>query len=112
MKAQGYGSDTAAIGVIGGLVGAVVLTRLMASLLFGVQPTDTGTLTIVIVTIFSRRVRCVLAAGLARIALGPERRVQRKLAASIGHPPHSRINGVATFTGRALRELECRGAAD
>jgi putative ABC transport system permease protein len=39
------------IGVAAGLAGALGLNRLIASLLFGVQPTDTGTLAAVILTI-------------------------------------------------------------
>ena len=68
------------IGVAVGLAGALGLNRLMASLLFGVRPTDAGTL------------RCrdpdrlaggggrLLAAGMARVAAGPERRAQGGLA--------------------------------
>jgi ABC-type antimicrobial peptide transport system permease subunit len=35
--------ELAAIGIFAGLVGAAVLTRVMASLLFGVSTTDAGT---------------------------------------------------------------------
>ncbi len=35
-----YGMGLAAIGITAGLVGAMLLTRLMTSLLFGIQPTD------------------------------------------------------------------------
>src|SRR5580692_4138831 len=37
------GMELAAIGIVAGLIGAVVLTRVMASLLFGVSTTDAGT---------------------------------------------------------------------
>ena len=39
------------IGVAAGLAGALGLNRLMASLLFGVQPTDTGTLAAVMLAV-------------------------------------------------------------
>jgi ABC-type antimicrobial peptide transport system permease subunit len=39
------------IGIVAGLVGALALNRLIASLLFGVQPTDSPTLVAVIATI-------------------------------------------------------------
>jgi len=38
------------VGVAAGVAGALGLNRLMASLLFGVQPTDAGTLAAVILT--------------------------------------------------------------
>jgi|HubBroStandDraft_6_1064221.scaffolds.fasta_scaffold15973_3 predicted permease len=37
------GMELAAIGIVAGLIGAIVLTRVMASLLFGVSTTDAGT---------------------------------------------------------------------
>jgi len=39
------------VGIAAGLVSALGLNRLMASMLFGVQPTDAGTLAAVILTI-------------------------------------------------------------
>ena len=50
-----------AIGVVVGLGGAFALTRLIASLLFGVQPTDPVTLVAVVATI---TVVAVVACGL------------------------------------------------
>jgi predicted permease len=41
----------AAVGIVTGIVGALSLNRLMASLLFGVQPTDPATLVAVVATI-------------------------------------------------------------
>ena len=69
------------IGIVVGLAGAFALNRLIASLLFGVQPTDHDD--------DGRRGRDdhagrggrVLAARLARIAGGSERRAARRLAA-------------------------------
>ena len=49
MMKQGF--QLAIIGVIVGLAGAVALNRLIASLLFGVHPTDATTLAEVIATI-------------------------------------------------------------
>jgi predicted permease len=45
------GLQVTALGVIVGLAGALAVNRLMASLLFGVQPTDTVTIVFVIATI-------------------------------------------------------------
>jgi ABC-type antimicrobial peptide transport system permease subunit len=45
------GLEATAIGVIVGLAGAFVVTRMLASLLFGVQPTDAATIATVTVTI-------------------------------------------------------------
>jgi len=46
-----HGLFLTTIGIAAGLASAVGLNRLIASLLFGVQPTDTSTLAAVIVTI-------------------------------------------------------------
>jgi len=40
---MGQGARLAAVGLAAGVLGAIALTRLMASLLFGVTPTDPGT---------------------------------------------------------------------
>jgi ABC-type antimicrobial peptide transport system permease subunit len=45
------GLELAALGIVIGLAGALVLNRLIASLLFGVQPSDTVTIAFVIATI-------------------------------------------------------------
>jgi ABC-type antimicrobial peptide transport system permease subunit len=45
------GLQVAAIGVTIGLAGALAVNRLIASLLFGVQPTDIATIAFVIATI-------------------------------------------------------------
>jgi putative ABC transport system permease protein len=45
------GLQVTALGVTIGLAGALALNRLIASLLFGVQPTDTVTIALVIATI-------------------------------------------------------------
>jgi putative ABC transport system permease protein len=44
---MGQGAKLALAGVVVGLVGSVALTRVMASLLFGVSPTDLGTFSVV-----------------------------------------------------------------
>jgi putative ABC transport system permease protein len=46
-----HGLVPATIGVGAGLAGALGLSRLIASLLFGVEPTDTSTVVAVILTI-------------------------------------------------------------
>jgi ABC-type antimicrobial peptide transport system permease subunit len=46
-----HGVLLTSVGVAAGVAGALGLNRLMASLLFGVQPTDAGTLAAVILTI-------------------------------------------------------------
>jgi ABC-type antimicrobial peptide transport system permease subunit len=43
------GMELAAIGIVAGLIGAAALTRLMASLLFGVRATDAATFGAVVV---------------------------------------------------------------
>jgi ABC-type antimicrobial peptide transport system permease subunit len=48
---MGQGLQLAMIGVAVGVAGALALNRLIASVLFGVQPTDLGTLGAVISTI-------------------------------------------------------------
>ncbi|MBI1353963.1 MAG: FtsX-like permease family protein [Acidobacteria bacterium] len=53
------GLAVTAIGVVLGLAGALVLNRLIASLLFGVQPTDAGTIAFVVATMAA----VALAAG-------------------------------------------------
>jgi ABC-type antimicrobial peptide transport system permease subunit len=45
------GLQVTLLGVAIGLAGALAVNRLIASLLFGVQPTDTGTIAFVIATI-------------------------------------------------------------
>jgi ABC-type antimicrobial peptide transport system permease subunit len=45
------GLQLTVIGIAAGLAGALALNRLIASLLFGVQPTDTVTIALVIATI-------------------------------------------------------------
>jgi ABC-type antimicrobial peptide transport system permease subunit len=47
------GIQVTAIGVAVGLAGALAVNRLMASLLFGVQPTDAVTIALVIATIMA-----------------------------------------------------------
>src|SRR5205085_2547263 len=44
-----HGMELTAIGIAGGLIGAIVLTRVMASLLFGVSVTDAVTFSAVVV---------------------------------------------------------------
>jgi predicted permease len=48
-----HGMELAGIGIVGGLIGAVVLTRVMASLLFGVSVTDTVTFSTVVVILMA-----------------------------------------------------------
>ena len=64
------------IGVVVGLAGALGLNRLIASLLFGVQPTDAPTLAAVDRDDCAGGGGRVLAAGVARVAAGPERGAQ------------------------------------
>jgi ABC-type antimicrobial peptide transport system permease subunit len=47
------GLQVTALGVIIGLAGALAVNRLIASLLFGVQPTNTVTIAFVIATIMA-----------------------------------------------------------
>ena len=64
-----------AVGVVAGLAGALGLNRLIASLLFGVQPTDTTTMVGVVATISRVAAVGVLGARLARVAARSERRI-------------------------------------
>ena len=66
------------IGLAAGLAGALGLNRLLASLLFGVEPTDPGTLAAVIVHDCDRGRAGVRTARLARLAARPERRPSRR----------------------------------
>ena len=51
------------IGIVAGLIGALALNRLIASLLFGVQPTDSVTIVAVVATItLVAAIACLLPA--------------------------------------------------
>jgi predicted permease len=50
-QVMGHGLQLTIMGVVAGLAGALALNRLIASLLFGVQPTDAPTFAVVIATI-------------------------------------------------------------
>ena len=73
-QVMGQGMKLTVIGVIAGLAGALALNRLIASLLFGVQPTDAPTLAAVIATITLGGRTRLLAASVACVAPQPERR--------------------------------------
>ena len=60
-----HGVTLAGIGILGGLAGAVALTRLMSSLLFGISPLDPATYAAVLV---------VLTAAAALASYVPARR--------------------------------------
>ena len=45
----GQGMKVTAMGIVLGIVGALVLSRFIESLVFGVQPTDPATFTLVVV---------------------------------------------------------------
>ncbi len=77
------GLQATIIGVIVGLAGAFGVTRLMASLLFGVQPTDAATIAAVIATISIVAGDRMLAARVACVAAGSERRAQNRLSIAI-----------------------------
>jgi len=62
------GMELAAIGIVGGLIGAMVLTRVMAGLLFGVTATDTVTFSAVVL---------ILAAVAFAATVIPARRATR-----------------------------------
>jgi len=70
------GLQLTALGVTIGLAGALAVNRLIASLLFGVQPTDTVTIAFVIATITAL---AAVASWLPawRASARPERRAQR-----------------------------------
>ena len=59
----GHGMKLALIGVGVGLVGAFLLTRLMATMLFGVEPTDATTFGAHLDSADRNRVACVLFTG-------------------------------------------------
>ena len=67
------------IGIVVGLAGAFALNRLIASLLFGVQPTDPTTMVARRRDDHARRGGRVLAAGVARLARGSQRRAEKRL---------------------------------
>ena len=73
------GMELAAIGIVGGLIGALVLTRVMASLLFGVSATDALTFSAVALILGRRGVRRNRDSGAARDQCrshgGPARRI-------------------------------------
>ncbi len=62
------------VGILGGLAGAFALNRLIASLLFGVEPTDPITMAGGSRDDYAGGLRRLLAAGVARIAGRPQRR--------------------------------------
>ena len=67
------GLQATVVGVAVGVAGAVGINRLIATLLFGVQPTDPATFAAVIATIALVAAHRLLVAGVARVAAGPER---------------------------------------
>ena len=70
------GLQATVIGVVVGVAGAFGVNRLMATLLFGVRPTDPATFAAVIVDDYAGGGHRLLAARVARVAAGPERRAQ------------------------------------
>ena len=68
-----------AAGVVAGLAGALGLNRLLASLLFGVQPTDAATLVGVTATIVARGRNRLRAACVAGLTARSERRAAGRL---------------------------------
>jgi ABC-type antimicrobial peptide transport system permease subunit len=70
------------VGVVVGLAGALGLNRLIASVLFGVQPTDRTTLAAVTTTITLVAAGACWADRMAGVAAGPSRGAQRRLASS------------------------------
>src|SRR5260370_29917835 len=66
------GLQVTAMGVTIGLAGALALNRLIASLLFGVQPTDTVTIAFVIATITAVAVGARLVPAVRRTSVGPD----------------------------------------
>ena len=73
----GQGVVLAAIGVALGLAGAVALTRVLTTLLFGVTPTDLSTLALVVAGAARLRGPRQLSAGAARHAGGSVGRATR-----------------------------------
>ena len=93
---MGQGLRLALVGLAAGLAGAFALTRLMASLLFGVQPNDPATLVAVAATITARRGARVLHPGAARDPRRSGGRTARRIEA--GFRPALRTSLVAPPT--------------
>jgi putative ABC transport system permease protein len=70
-----HGLVLTGIGVVIGIAAAVGLSRLIASLLFGVRPADTATMIWVVALV-------LLVAALARVAIGSNRSAESRLGAA------------------------------